>query len=264
VRAFFTHAKERSRRYGCRLYTVVAIAIPFLLICGAPAQSQMLLPTRGEVPPHAPPKPLTRAALPAADRGERAGTGFYVDDIGHMLTARHVVQDCSRIMVQKEGRTSSAQVTAVSTPYDLALLHTAKTRGLAAVFPRSVVTLTNDIVFAADYASLPTMLVRGGMLANASVSPATGSDESGHIALQSTLTFGSSGAPVLDSRGLIEGVVSRRTAINRVLAVGSTAAKAFLAASNIRFQQDDRPQISGSASRAHRAASISARVICVN
>ncbi|WP_445489654.1 trypsin-like peptidase domain-containing protein [Rhodopseudomonas sp. RCAM05734] len=264
MRVFCINAKERGLRYRCWLSVAVTIVISFLLMCGAPAQSQPLLPTRGEAPPNASPKPLTRTALPATDRGERAGTGFYVDDIGHMLTARHVVQDCSRIMVQKEGRTSSARIVAVSTPYDIALLHTAKTRGLAAVFPRSIVTSTNDIVFAADYASLPTMLARGGVLANASVSPATGSGESGHIALQSTLTFGSSGAPVLDSRGLIEGVVSRRTAINRVLAVGSTAAKAFLAASDIRFQQDDRPQISGSASRAHRAASISARVICVN
>lgn len=237
-----------------------------MLICTTitPARAQMLLPTRSEAPPIVAPKPLSRTELPPVERGERAGTGFFVDEFGHMLTARHVVQDCSRVMIQKEGRMMSARVVALSTPYDLALLRVAKTRGIAAVFPRNVTSSPNDMMFAADYANLPTMLARGGVLANASVGATSGSGEAGHIALNSTVTFGSSGAPVLDLRGLIEGIVSRKTSVNRVLAVGSAGAKSFLAASNIRFQEDDRPQIAGSGSRAHRAASVSARVICLN
>lgn len=243
---------------------VILVVVPFAAGSVSPARSQFLLPARTDVPVLAPPKPLTRADLPPVERGERAGTGFFVDDAGHVLTARHVVQACGRIMVQKEGRTSAARLVAVSTPYDLALLKTAKTRGLAATFPRSIASAPNGIVFAADYANLPTSLARGAMLANASVGTTNGSDEAGHIALNTNITFGASGAPVLDSRGLVEGVVSRKTAVNRVLAVGANGAKAFLAASNVRLQEDDRPQISGSASRAHRAASISARVICLN
>jgi hypothetical protein len=243
-----------------------AALVAVVLSCAAPmpARAQMLMPTRNEAPQIAPPKPLSRTELPPVERGERAGTGFFVDDSGHMLTARHVVQDCSRIVIQKEGRTTSARVVALSTPYDLALLRTTRTRGLAAVFPRNVTSSPNDMMFAADYANLSMMLARGGVLANASVGMTSGSGEAGHIALNSTVTFGSSGAPVMDSRGLIEGVVSRKTSVNRVLAVGSAGAKSFLAASNIRFQENDRPQIAGSGSRAHRAASISARVICLN
>lgn len=246
-------------RHVCAL-TVVVITIS----ATTPAASQFLLPTRNDVPTLAQSKPLTRADLPPVERGERAGTGFFVDDLGHILTARHVVQNCGRIVVVKEGRSMSAKLIAVSTPYDLALLRAPKTRGLAAVFPRSVTSAVNDMVFAADYATLPTMVTRGGTLANASVGKTSGGEEAGHIALNSPLTFGASGAPVLDSRGLVEGVISRKTSINRVLAVGAAGAKAFLASSNVRLQEDDRPQISGSASCAHRAASISMRVVCMN
>ena len=42
------------------------------------------------------------------------------------------------------------------------------------------------------------------------------------------------------------------------LAVDAAHAKSFLSAHGIRVQEDDRPQMSGTASRAHRAASISA------
>ncbi|HEY8336680.1 MAG TPA: serine protease [Tardiphaga sp.] len=247
-----------------RLAIVPAAAVCFLIVAVLPVQSEGLLPTRIEMAPVSDPKPLTRTILPPQSRTERSGTGFFVDDIGHVLTARHVVEGCSRIVIEKEGRSSSARVVALSTPFDLALLHTSKTRGLAAVFPRTTMSSTNDIVFAADHQALAAMISRGGMLFNASVSTTSGSGEAGHIALISTMTFGSSGAPVLDSRGLVEGVVSRKTAINRVLAVGAAGAKAFLGASNVRFQEDDRPQISGSGSRAHRAASISARIVCLN
>ena len=246
------------------LAIVPATALAVLVGAGTSAvRSQGLLPTRTEIVPVSEARPLTRTALPPESRSERNGTGFFVDDIGHVLTARHVVDGCSRVVIQKEGRSSPARLVALSTPFDLALLHTPKTRGLAAVFPRNTVSATNDIVFAADHQTLAAMISRGGMLANASVSPISGS-EAGHIALTSTMTFGSSGAPVLDSRGLVEGVVSRKTAINRVLAVGAAGTKAFLKANDVRFQEDDRPQIAGSGSRAHRAASISARIICLN
>jgi hypothetical protein len=245
-----------QRRYLCALTTVIGV------VCAvSPAWSQFLLPAQNDLPSLAPPKPLMRADLPPV---ERAGTGFFVDDLGHVLTARHVVQSCGRIVVQKEGRSTTARLIALSTPYDLALLKTPTTRGIAAVFPRTAPSSVNSMVFAADYTSLPTMVTRGGMLANASVGKTSGSNEAGHIAITSTVTFGASGAPVLDSRGLVEGVISRKTNVNRVLAVSAASAKSFLASSNIRPQEDDRPQLSGSASRAHRAASISARVVCLN
>jgi serine protease Do len=190
-------------------------------------------------------------------------TGFFVDEAGHLLTARHAVENCTRVIVAKETHRIIARVVAQSSRYDLALVKVAKTLGLAAVFPRSVTASANDMVFAAAYDTLPGLPSSGGVLANARVTSSFGGSEAGHLVIESPVTFGASGAPVLDKNGLVQGVVSRRTTINRVLAVGAGEAKSFLAANGVRVDEDDRPQLAGSASRAHRAASISAHVTCL-
>lgn len=208
-----------------------------------------------------PAKPLARDVTGPPTVSQRLdGTAFFVDDLGHMLTARHAVTDCARIVVSKEGRSVTARLVALAAT-DIALIKVPRTLGLAAVFPRENVSAANDMVFAEAYDRLKPMLAHGGALGNAFVDTTQRDPE--HLVLRSNVTFGTSGAPVLDSRGLVEGVVSRRTTIDRVLAVDAAHAKSFLAAHGVRIQEDDRPQMSGTASRAHRAASISARVTCL-
>ena len=99
------------------------------------------------------------------------------------------------------------------------------------------------------------------MLANATIAANAGA--TGSLLIDSDITFGASGAPVLDGRGLVQGIVSRRIAERRVLAVSAAEAKSFLSANGVPIEQDDRSQIAGASVRADRAASISARVICV-
>lgn len=209
-----------------------------------------------------PAKPL---ALMPHDRNQRVltSTAFFVDGSGHMLTVRHAVENCASIVVTKEQHRVIARIEAQSSRYDLALLKVPKTLGLSAVFPRSIGTSSNDMVFAGGYSTLPGLRTGGGVLANARVTSSFGGSEAGHLALDSPVTFGASGAPVLDKNGLVQGVVSRRTMVNRVLAVGAAEAKSFLTSNNVRIDEDDRPQLSGSASRAHRAASVSALVTCL-
>jgi S1-C subfamily serine protease len=226
-----------------------------------PAMAQSWMPIRA--PESTTPRSLARPPEPATIPREKNGTAFFVDDTGHMLTARHAVEDCTRLVVAKEGRVVSARTVALSPSFDLALIKVPKTMGLAAVFPRGGAAAVNDMMFAAAYDTLPGMTARGGTLANARVTRSHGGSETGHLAIDSPVTFGASGAPVLDSRGLVEGVISRRTGIDRVLAVGAGEAKAFLTSNGVRFAQDDRPQIAGGGSRANRASSISARVTCL-
>jgi S1-C subfamily serine protease len=224
-----------------------------------PAMAQMWMPVRVVEPSS--PQSLARVPESTTIRREKAGTAFFVDDSGHMLTARHAVDDCARVVIGKEGRLFAARIVAMSAGFDLALIKAPKTFGLSAVFPRSGTASANDMMFAAAYDKLPAMVTRGGVLANAIVTP--GSGEAGHLVMDSAVTFGASGAPVLDRRGLVEGVISRRIRTDRVLAVSAGEAKAFLTRNGIRFDQDDRPQIAGGGSRANRAASISARVTCL-
>ncbi|HLH12842.1 MAG TPA: serine protease [Methylovirgula sp.] len=191
---------------------------------------------------------------------EKNGTAFFVDGSGHMLTAGHAAADCARLFISKEGQVELARLVALAADVDLALIKVPKTLGLSAVFPRSGMATASDMVFAAGYDKLPDMM-KQGLLANATIAPSGG--EAGYLAIDSDVTFGASGAPVLDSRGLVQGIVSRRTREDHVLAVDAASAKAFLAASGVAFEQDDRSQIAASGSRANRAASISARVTCL-
>jgi serine protease Do len=139
----------------------------------------------------------------------------------------------------------AAHLVALSPLFDIALIKLPKTLGLAAVFPRSVTAGVNDMVFAAAYNTLPGMMAHGGTLANATVAPSFGGSEAGYLAIDSAVTFGASGAPVLDSRGLVEGVISRRTTISRVLVAAAADAKAFLVSNGVHVEEDDRPQIAG-------------------
>jgi S1-C subfamily serine protease len=202
--------------------------------------------------------PLSRPQEAATITRETSGTAFFVDGSGHMLTARHAADNCARLLVLKEGRTVAAQLVALSANADLAIIKVPKTLGLAAVFPNQVMASANDMVFASAYDKLQASR---GVLANATIAANAG--EAGALLLDSDISFGASGAPVLDGRGLVQGIVSRRIAERRVLAVGAAEAKSFLAANGVAVDQDDRSQIAGASARADRAASISARVICV-
>lgn len=203
-------------------------------------------------------------SLPPSSSGTvRRGTGFFVDGAGHMLTARHAVANCARVTIDKEGRALTAHVVALSQRYDLALLKVARTLGIPAVFSRHPGPRISEMAFADAYNKLPNMLTRDGTLANSVIGMNPGSAQVGHVVLRSEITFGASGAPVLDSRALVAGVVVRKNGHGLVAAVGAAESKAFLSDHGVRFFEDDRAQLAVTGSRAHRAASISARVTCL-
>jgi S1-C subfamily serine protease len=242
-------------RKGCILCCVLMAACAAALV---PSHAQSIF----SVPrPQGQAESLARTSGFTTIAREKSGTAFFVDELGHMLTAGHAANDCIRMIVAKEGQVVEAHVVVVSSKADLALIKVPTTLGLSAVFPRSVTAGANDLVFAAAYDKLAALMSHGGMLANATV--ASNNSETGDLAIYSNVTFGASGAPVLDSRGLVQGVISRRTEADQVLAVGAAVAKTFLRAHGVAFYEDDRPQIAAAGSRANRAASISARVTCL-
>ncbi len=163
-----------------------------------------------------------------------SSTGFFVDEAGHVVTAGHAVENCTQIVVAKEKRRFAAKLVARSQRYDLALLKIPRTLGLAAVFPRMATPEVNAMVFAGAYTSQTDEPANRGLLANTRVLNSVGDSEVGHLVIDSPITYGASGAPVLDALGLVQGVVSRRTMVNRVLAVGATETKAFLASNGVR------------------------------
>lgn len=204
---------------------------------------------------------LARGAEHATSGKEKSGTAFFVDDMGDMLTARHVVDDCQRVVVVKDGLDLAAQVLALSDQADLALIKVPRTLGLGAVFSRSVGAIANDMVFVAAFDNLPNLIASGGLLANATVVANARAD--GTLEIESNVIFEASGAPVLDEGAHVQGVISRRSSDNHVIAVGVQLAKEFLVGHGIAIAEDDRPKIAALGSRAHRAASISVAAICL-
>lgn len=190
---------------------------------------------------------------------ELFATGFVVDRQGLVLTVAHAVEGCATLYVVKGDRTLAARVKARSTSSDLALLEVGAILAPPAVFAAGSVA-GNAGVFAVGYRDLPRMLADGGGLFNAVL--LASDDERAEIALVSDADHGSSGAPVLDGKGLVLGVVSRRTSADRVFAVGGGAVRAFLATQGVETDTDTRPQLDAFQDRARRAATISVGIRC--
>jgi S1-C subfamily serine protease len=85
-------------------------------IVAMPAAGQSWIPVQAHDRPVV--QPLSRPAEPTVIRREKNGTAFFVDDAGHMLTARHAVEDCARIVVLKEGRVVAAHLVALRHRFD--------------------------------------------------------------------------------------------------------------------------------------------------
>jgi S1-C subfamily serine protease len=183
----------KTNAFGC-LCGACSVLFAISVLCFGPAAARATSPSRGDYPEV---HEAARGAQPATGGKEKSGTAFFVDDMGDMLTARHVVDDCQRVVVVKDGLGLAAQVLAVSDRADLALIKVPRTLGLEAVFPRSMGAIADDMVFVAAYDNLPNLIASGGLLANATVVANASAD--GTLEIESNVTFGASGAPVLDN-----------------------------------------------------------------
>ncbi len=73
-----------------------------------------------------PSKPLSLPQDPPIVGCLRNGTAFFVNQSGYMLTARHAVDHCARIVIATEQHRTQARIVALSAKYDLALAQFAK------------------------------------------------------------------------------------------------------------------------------------------
>ena len=97
-----------GRRRVARLAPLAACALSFASAAQLHAQSIFSTPS-----PRQQAESLARTSgFTTITRG-KSGTAFFVDDVGHMLTARHAVGDCVRLVVDKEGYAMTASVVAL-------------------------------------------------------------------------------------------------------------------------------------------------------
>jgi S1-C subfamily serine protease len=178
----------------------VASACPGSIVSDAEARA--IQERREEAVAHA------LAAQPSGPEGLRfasLGTAFYVDGDGTLLTNRHVVADCKAVQVRSLGRPPiNAAELAVDQMHDLALLHAGARSPGVAVFRSGAMGGIAPGVAAVGYPNegLPALQPQrtAGTLLRSD-------DGSGRMLISIDVRHGNSGGPILDSGGLVIGVV---------------------------------------------------------
>jgi len=157
-------------------------------------------------------------SLPAeAARGETtrvsSGTGFVWDEVGHVVTNNHVVENATRIAVRlASDETVEADLVGRAPTYDLAVLRLKRTVSLP---PRLAVGSSNDLkVGQAALAignpfGLDQSLTTGIISALKRRLPTSGGREVANvIQTDAAINPGNSGGPLLDSAGRVIGVTT--------------------------------------------------------
>ncbi|UXX84848.1 S1C family serine protease [Roseovarius pelagicus] len=131
-----------------------------------------------------------------------SGTGFVVNDRGDVLTNAHVAGDCKHIMVDG----TPAQMVAQSKVFDLAVINAPdKSGGAHARFASAPAQLNSDVLVAGFPLS---DLLEGLNVTRGVVSSLKGvRGDSFNMQISAAVQAGNSGGPLLDSAGLIVGVV---------------------------------------------------------
>src|SRR5262245_5169433 len=94
----------RKRRFDGHSASLLKALLSCVLVLSAePVTAQTLFPAQSPQTLQSP-KALALPPQASPPRRQLTGTGFFVDDTGHLITARHVVANCMRVLVAKENR----------------------------------------------------------------------------------------------------------------------------------------------------------------
>jgi S1-C subfamily serine protease len=169
----------------------------------------------------APPTPTSQPSK-ATKTVERSGTGFLVSTNGHIITNYHVIDGCvGDISASLPGQAQSV-LRKVSTDEtnDLALLQAPKPFDDAAVI-RATTIHSGDAIIAIGY-PLHGLLTSDLTVTSGIVSSLSGLlNDTRYLQISAEVQSGNSGGPLLDTSGLVVGVVSSKlNALKVVKATG--------------------------------------------
>lgn len=162
--------------------------------------------------------PNERVSRRAKRKPLGTGTGFVVSKTGHILTNRHVVNNCGSVKLRwADGDEGTARILNISKNADLALLKTSSKVTSVAKF-RSGKRLRQGDDIAVYGFPLTGILSASGNLTTGSVAALAGlGDNASLMQISAPVQPGNSGGPVFDKSGRIVGVVVSK--LNAVKAV---------------------------------------------
>jgi S1-C subfamily serine protease len=257
----------------CRVQGYFTDTLKFTLLGSSPPEDVVASPKPPQ-PPSEPPQVITPRTAPSPGPpvapSVSSGTGFSVSNDGLILTNYHVVDHCKQVMVRGGG---SASVQAYDDMNDLALLRI-ETKITKVTFRTTPVGL-GETVFALGF-PYPGILGQGLNVTDGLVSALSGiQNDTRYLQITAPVQPGNSGGPLVDTNGLVVGVVSMRINEIEVLRRSGSlpqnvnfAIRAELANSFLRANAVDpaieEPTHSLSASEiAKRAQAYTVQVVCL-
>jgi S1-C subfamily serine protease len=152
--------------------------------------------------------------FPQKQRSTATGSGFLIDNDGHILTNAHVVQGAQRVDVKfsEDGESQQAEVVGADPSSDLALLHVDDTQG-ATPLPlgdSSKAQVGDPVVAIGNPFGLDRTVTSGIVSAlQRQIQAPNGFSISDVIQTDAAINPGNSGGPLLDSSGSVIGINSQ-------------------------------------------------------
>ena len=152
------------------------------------------------------------------------GSGFYINTEGQLLTASHVVQGCLLTQVRLGDKTTDTSLVAQSRILDLAVLQAEPTETFAQIGSEGSIQL-GEQVFTTSY-PLSNILTSQANLTLGNVSSMGGLKGAfSNFQYSAPIQPGSSGGPIIDYQGNINGVVTSTLNQAYILATTGTTAQ---------------------------------------
>jgi len=145
-----------------------------------------------------------------------SGSGFYVSDLGHIITNYHVIDGCKDMKVHADGEVFTAKIIADDRRNDLAILKVSTTPKHALTLSQESPFPLQEIIVAGypfgDKVSSTLKFTQGIVSAIAGL----GNDYS-QIQIDAAIQPGSSGGPILDKHGNVIGVAVAKLSLKKIL-----------------------------------------------
>lgn len=178
----------------------------------APSPSASRTPTTAQIYAAVAPSVVSIEALDTAGKPLDSGTGVIVNGSGTIMTALHVVKAGAAVRVAfGDGTSSTATVTATDPKSDIATLQpaTLPSTVVPAVLGNPARLAVGDSVIAIGNPLGLTLTTTTGVVSglNRSAADPDGSTETGLIQFDAAVNPGSSGGPLLNAAGQVDGIV---------------------------------------------------------